>query len=58
MRNQYPGTCYRCGHRVEAGEGHFERMQGGWRIQHAGCAIQYRGTDQHYLKDRQNAKTY
>jgi hypothetical protein len=39
MRNKYPGTCYRCGKTVEAGAGHFERHNGGWRTQHAGCAI-------------------
>lgn len=44
MRNQYPGTCYRCGQHVEAGAGHFERFFGQWRVQHATCAIQYRGT--------------
>jgi hypothetical protein len=45
MRNKYPGTCYRCGKRVEVGEGHFERIPGkGWRVQHAECAIKYRGT--------------
>ena len=47
MRNQYPGTCYRCGLRVEAGAGHFERIKGGgpvkWRTQHADCAIRWRG---------------
>lgn len=46
MRNKYPGTCYRCGDRVEVGEGHFERVPGGkWRVQHASCTIKYRGTD-------------
>ena len=49
MRNRYPGTCYRCGKRVESGEGHFERYRGKWRTQHADCAIQYRNTDQHYV---------
>lgn len=44
MRNKYPGTCYRCGARVGAGEGHFERFSGGWRVQHAACAIAFRGT--------------
>jgi len=39
MRNQYPGTCYRCGKAVEAGAGHFERSAGRWRTQHAACAI-------------------
>jgi hypothetical protein len=43
-RNQFPGICYRCRERVEAGEGHFERFQGGWRTQHATCAIKFRGT--------------
>lgn len=44
MRNRYAGTCYRCGRFVGKGEGHFERFEGGWRTQHAGCAIRYRGT--------------
>jgi hypothetical protein len=59
MRNNYPGTCYRCGQQVAANEGHFERCQKshqkkwgvnlrGWLIQHADCAIKYRGTDIHY----------
>lgn len=39
MRNRYPGTCYRCGGHVAKGAGHFERHQGGWRTQHADCAI-------------------
>jgi hypothetical protein len=43
MRNQYPGTCYRCGKLVAAGDGHFERFRGGWRTQHATCAIEFRG---------------
>lgn len=43
MRNRFPGTCYRCGERVEIGAGHFERFQEGWRTQHAGCAIKHRG---------------
>ena len=42
MRNRYAGTCYRCGHRVAPGAGHFERHKGGWRAQHAECAIDYR----------------
>lgn len=39
MRNRYPGICYRCGKRVEVGDGHFERHKGGWRTQHASCCI-------------------
>ena len=61
MRNKYPGTCYRCGKRVEVGDGHFERVgnehrkkwpnTGGekWLTQHADCAIQFRNSDRHYL---------
>lgn len=61
MRNKFPGTCYRCGKQVPAGEGHFERAPASrmtmaerargakFRVQHADCAIKYRGTDQHYL---------
>jgi hypothetical protein len=44
MRNEYKGTCYRCGCEVEPGKGHFERHKGGWRVQHASCAIIFRGT--------------
>lgn len=46
MRNKYPGTCYRCGTTVDAGDGHFERHESGfgkWRTQHASCAIKWRG---------------
>lgn len=42
MRNKYPGTCYRCHKLVPAGAGHFERHLGGWRTQHAECAIKAR----------------
>jgi len=46
MRNQYRGTCYRCGETVEPGEGHFEkRRHGRWATHHATCAIAYHGTD-------------
>ncbi|EOH79241.1 hypothetical protein I582_02117 [Enterococcus casseliflavus ATCC 49996] len=44
MRNKYPGYCYRCSGYVEKGNGHFERKNGHWKIQHADCAIKYRGT--------------
>lgn len=44
MRNRYPGVCYRCGETVAPGDGHFERFAGGWRTQHANCAILWRGT--------------
>lgn len=54
MRNTYSGICYRCGKEVKPRKGHFEmipskeRVQkkifGKWRLQHAECAIQYRGT--------------
>lgn len=54
MRNSYPGTCYRCKTRVLAGDGHFERFRGGWRLQHATCAIEHRGTpDPERQADRQ-----
>ena len=42
MRNRFPGTCYRCGGHVAKGAGHFERHQGGWRTQHADCAVKAR----------------
>jgi hypothetical protein len=42
MRNRHPGTCYRCGKHCAAGDGHFERHNGGWRVQHAFCAIEHR----------------
>ena len=43
MRNKYPGSCYRCGERVEVGEGHFELLGRKFRVQHATCAIKFRG---------------
>lgn len=69
MRNQYPGTCYRCGRRVEVGEGHFEKVgrrqvEAGkikpgdrrqWLLQHAECAIEHRGTDHVHGEVRRNA---
>lgn len=58
MRNKHPGICYRCGETVAPGDGHFERVSdalrrkvratkitGKWAMQHAECAIKYRGTD-------------
>lgn len=53
MRNKYPGTCYRCGKRVEVGGGHFERFRGRWRTQHVECAVEFRGMpDPERLKDQ------
>ena len=63
MRNSFPGVCYRCGKHVAPKEGHFERVTqiqatrwnkprkllGNWILQHATCAIQFRGTDTHYI---------
>lgn len=43
MRNRFAGKCYRCGANVAPGDGHFERFNGGWRTQHASCAIEFRG---------------
>ena len=43
MRNKYPGTCYRCGNTVQPGQGHFEKVAGGWKTQHAECARRWRG---------------
>lgn len=62
MRNEYPGICYRCGGRVEKGEGHIEKLnydhrkkwpempmyRNMWLMQHADCAIKYRGTKVHF----------
>lgn len=42
MTNRYPAMCYRCGGRCEIGEGRSERFKGGWRTQHASCALLYR----------------
>ena len=49
MRNKYPGKCYRCGQPVGPGDGHAERYGHGWRVQHAGCATLYRGSNQHHV---------
>lgn len=34
-RNEYAGTCFRCGLRVAPGTGHFRRDRGGWLVHHA-----------------------
>lgn len=60
--NQYAGTCYRCGRRVEEGEGFFffeqypgtrwpvARFQRNWPlVEHRACRAKYAGTDVHYL---------
>lgn len=49
-RNRRAGRCYRCGERVNIGDGHFElvRHTKRFRTQHALCAIAYRGTDVAY----------
>ena len=60
MINKYPGTCYRCGEPVAAGQGRltFENLPylrwPGTRgpmtlLEHPSCAIKFRGTDTHYL---------
>ena len=46
MRNTYQGVCYRCGEIVAPGKGHFEKTYAAgrsWRVQHADCAIRWRG---------------
>lgn len=64
MRNTYAGICYRCGLRVEAGEGHFERItakartpgdHSKWRTQHAECAIIWRGRPQPTMDEARDA---
>lgn len=61
MRNRYPDDCYRCTKWVAAGEGHFERLPGGgWRVQHADCAIAFRGQPDpvnQARNERQHART-
>ena len=56
MRNRFGGSCYRCGNYVEPNEGHFEALaisknqKNKWRLQHASCAIKYRGTPHQFDK--------
>jgi len=45
MRNKYSGMCYRCGELVKPGEGHFQRTNGKWLVQHAEGAIICRNTN-------------
>lgn len=52
MRNSYPGICYRCNLSVAAGEGHFERFRGSWRVQHSRCAIEHRGSGDPVMNGR------
>lgn len=63
MRNQFGGQCYRCLGYVKPGEGHFERtpeLERKWRVQHATCAIEYRGIPDAYsqlVSDKQRERT-
>ena len=52
MRNKYEGRCYRCNEKVKPKEGHFELIPfkervstAKWRMQHANCAIIFRGSN-------------
>lgn len=42
MRNRWGAVCYRCGKWCAHAEGHFERHNRRWRVQHAKCAIEAR----------------
>ena len=57
MRNKFGGPCYRCGQWVKKGEGHFERHKGGWRVQHASCAITERNKREQ-IKDQYNERIH
>jgi hypothetical protein len=64
MSNRFAGICYRCGKIVEPGAGVFEKVSAAqnkwqhkkwpgvtlpkWLTQHHDCAVQWRGTAQHY----------
>ena len=57
MRNRYSGPCYRCGKNVAVGAGHFESIPfGRWRVQHADCAIEWRGKSDHATEQRNEMK--
>ena len=58
MRNKYPGICYRCGLAVAVGDGHFERLGKTWRVQHASCAIEHRGTPDPAREEHSNSMLF
>ena len=43
-KNQFPGTCYKCGTRVETGAGLCSGGPGRWIIEHTTCGIAADGT--------------
>ena len=62
MPNRYAAPCYRCGQIVQPGEGVFEKIGSWqrkkwptlpygnkWHCQHHTCAVEWRGTAQHYI---------
>ena len=57
MRNRFAGTCYRCNGHVPKGAGHFEKIKGGWRVQHADCAITHRDLKNRIFKQEDNDQT-
>ncbi len=56
MRNRFPGTRYRCNTWCPAGEGHFEKIGSHFRVQHATCAIEWRGTPDPVRVERQQRR--
>lgn len=55
MRNKYAGTCYVCGKRVEAGQGHFERKKTGtpgWQVQCAEHPLEKKAAAGSYSAER------
>ena len=70
MKNQYAGTCYRCGKEVPAGKGLFRyealpgmrwqqaRFQRNWGLtEHVACDKKYAGTNVHYLYEADDASS-
>ncbi len=60
MPNRYPGTCYKCGNHVPAGDGVFEQISKiarkkwpslpygvRWQVQHHECVREYDRTAHH-----------
>lgn len=56
MRNKFGGNCYHCGLWVKPGDGHFERYNRGWRVQHATCCLENRKRTQQLIEERNAAR--
>jgi len=56
VKSRFAGVCYRCNKLVAAGDGHFERYNGGWRTQHVKCSIEHKKVKAEDVKSHKDVR--